>query len=433
MTGAERHLLAEVERRRDDLVALASELIAFDTTAREPGDAPREEAALQERLAARLGAVGAEVELWEPRREEVAGSPLVPPGLGFDGRPQLVARLASRGGGPSLLLNGHVDVVSVEPRGAWSSDPFQAEVRDGRLHGRGAADMKGGVAAAVVAVEALASLGGLGGDLLLCTVTDEESTGAGAVAAVAHGVRADAAIVAEPSDLAVWIGARGSLHPTVVVPGRSGHAGRPHPDWRRGGAVNAIDKALLVHRAIRRFERAWQEREQQRDPRFSPGHIAPTLISGGEWIVSHPATCRLVYHLAYPPSDADERGWGSEIARELEDAVAAAARDDPWLAEHPPVVEWSLEAPPFLVPADAPIVGDAAAAARAVGWPGHVAGTDSWFDAATFTLAGTPCVGFGPGDSRLSHTTDEHVEVESLVAGAQALALTALRFCGAAG
>jgi len=129
----ERRVADEIEGGRDALVELASALIAFDTTAREVGDEPREEVALQEYLARRLQAAGAQAELWEPAAEELAGRPLVPEGLTFEGRPQLAARLAGEGRGRSLLLNGHIDVVSSEPREHWGSDRNRAEVRDGRL------------------------------------------------------------------------------------------------------------------------------------------------------------------------------------------------------------------------------------------------------------------------------------------------------------
>ena len=431
VTDREAQVLEEIERRRADLVSLASDLIAFDTTARDVGDPPRDEAALQRYLADRLTSAGAETDLWEPEPSELVGSPLVPEGLQFDGRPQLMARIPGGGGGRSLLLNGHIDVVSVEPRDRWSSDPFSADLRDGRLYGRGAADMKGGIAAMVFAAEVLSELGiSLAGDLIVCTVTDEESTGAGGVAAVAHGVGADAGIVAEPSDFHAWVACRGSLLPTIVVPGRPGHAGRPQPDWQEGGAVNAIDKALDVAGALRRLRNSWREREDQRHPFLAPGHIVPTVVSGGEWIVSYPASCRLVYHVAYLPAQADAAGWGSAVKCEIMDAVAEAVRADPWLAENPPGIEWAPEVPPAEIDVHEPIVTSVRGAAQTVGRGRPVSGSQSWFDGATFTLAGTPCVGFGPGDNRFAHQIDEHIDARSLVAGAQTLALSALRFCG---
>ena len=121
LSDGERRICDAVVEQRDELVALASELIGFDTTARTVGEPAREETALQELLAERLRATGAEIDLWEPDADALAGKPLVPPGLDFAGRPQLIARRRGAGGGRSLVLNGHIDVVSVEPRDSWTS------------------------------------------------------------------------------------------------------------------------------------------------------------------------------------------------------------------------------------------------------------------------------------------------------------------------
>jgi acetylornithine deacetylase len=431
VTDAEQRVLAEIGARSDELVALASELIGFDTTAREPDDPARDEAALQRYLGDRLGAAGAEIDIWEPAPEDVAGSRLVPPGLGFKGRPQLLARFAGADQGRSLLLNGHVDVVSVEPRERWTSDPFAAVVRGGRLYGRGAVDMKGGVAAMTFAAETLARLGvRLAGDLLVNTVTDEESTGAGGVASVAHGVRADAGIVTEPSGFDVWVACRGSLMPTITVSGQPGHAGLPQPDWREGGGVNAIDKAALVQEALRQLEEEWRSHADNQHPYLAPGEIVPTLIAGGEWIVSYPASCSISYHVAYLPGQADEGGWGNAVERELEGCVARAARADSWLAAHPPRVTWATDVPAAEISVDEPIVETMLAASAAAGRPGRVAGMNSWHDGATYIHAGTPCICFGPGPIEGAHTVDESVAVLDLVDCAKAVALAAMRFCG---
>ena len=435
LTDTERRLVDDIAMRREELVSLAADLIRFDTTAREGNEPPRDEAVLQQLLADRLRALGAETELWEPRPEELAGNRLVPAGLRYDGRPQLLARVPGAGGGRSLLLNGHIDVVSSEPRQRWTSDPHRPEVRGGRLYGRGACDMKGGIASMVFAAETLARLGvRLAGDLLVCTVSDEESTGAGGAAAVAHGVRADAAIVAEPSGFDVWIACRGSLIPTVTVVGRPGHAGFPQPHWQAGGAVNAIEKMGVVMEAMQRLQAEWRLRPDHRHPYLSPGDIVPVLIEGGEWVVSYPASCRLTYHVAYLPGQADKAGWGTAVEREIADWIERAARTDFWLAEHPPTVEWGPPVPAAEVSPDEPIVPVVLSAAADVGRPGRVAGMDNWHDGATFTRMGaTPAVCFGPGEDRLAHTVDEHVPVDDLVACAQAIAVAALRFCGEVG
>lgn len=430
LNDTERRLVDEIAEREDELVALASDLIAFDTTARYVGDPPRDEAPLQEHLAARLEAAGAQTELWEPSAAELAGRPLVPPGLAFEGRPQLVARFVGRRGGRSLLLNGHIDVVSSEPKEQWTSDPNRAEVREGKLYGRGSCDMKGGLAAMTVAAEALAAHG-LDGDLVVCTNTDEESSGAGGMALVAHGVRADAGIVPEPTGFDVWISCRGSSYAEIEVPGRPGHAETAQPHWRDGGAVNAIEKAAVVLEEIRRLREEWSGREELRHPYLSPSDIVPTMIAGGEWPVTYPASCRITCGVLYVPAQADADGWGSEVEAEVADRLLRTAAADDWLGENPPRITWSAGVMPMEISPEEPIVAATLEAARDVGRAGGLAGLDSWYDGATFTLLGeTPAIAFGPSGVGTAHTIDEYVPVDELVACAQAIAVATLRFCG---
>jgi acetylornithine deacetylase len=431
LSPEEHRVCAAIAEREDELVELLRDLIRFDTTTHVAGAAAREEAALQAYLAERLLAVGASVEVSEPDPALVAAHPMIPDGFTFEGRPQLVARFAaSADGGRSLLFNGHVDVVDVHPLEAWTHDPFAAVVDGGAVHGRGSCDMKGGVACMVFAAEMLARLGvRLAGDLIVNTVTEEESTGAGGLAS-ARTLKADAAIVPEPSGLDVWVACRGSLLPTITVEGRAGHAGIAprHPD--EGGAVNAIEKMAIVLEAIRRLREEWALRA--RHPYLSPGDVVPTIVQGGEWIVSHPASCRLDCHIEYLPDQADAQGFGSKVEREFAEWIARAAATDPWLAAHPPRIEWMVGGvPPAEVPADDPIVEAALAAARAVGRPSRLGGLDNWHDGATLTVeAGIPAICLGPGDIYLAHTSSESVPVADLVACARALAVTAMRFCG---
>ncbi|MBA2537907.1 MAG: ArgE/DapE family deacylase [Actinobacteria bacterium] len=435
LDALEQRVADEIGRGSDELVALAGDLVRFDTTTRVGvDDPPRQEAALQQYLASRLSAAGAACDLWEPTPDEVPPSKIVPPGLRFDGRPQLAGRFAAAGEGRSLLLNGHIDVVSPEPCDRWTNDPNEPVVRDGKLYGRGSCDMKGGVAAMVFAAEILARLGvRLAGDLVVCTVTEEESTGAGGVAAVAHGVRADAGIVTEASDFDVWIACRGSIIPTITVLGRPGHAGKPHPHWRAGGAVNAIEKATVVMDALRRLQDDWRGRPDQEHAFLSPGDIVPVVIAGGEWIVSYPASCRLTYHVGYLPAHADQDGWGTAVERELIEWVEKASSTDSWLAENLPTFEWAPEVPSAEISADEPIVLAMHGAAVDVGRPGRIGGLDNWHDGATFTrFGGTPCICFGPSGLDVAHTIDEYVPVADLVQCSQAVAVAAMRFCGVA-
>ncbi len=440
LSDVERHLCEAIAVRRQELVDLASALIAFDTTAREVGDPPRQEAALQEHLAARLAGAGAEVDLFEPDAAALAGAPLVPEGLDFDGRPQLIATLRGRGSGRSLLLNGHIDVVSPEPRSEWTSPPFAPEVRDGRLYGRGACDMKGGVAAMTLAAETIAQAGiTLAGDLIVATNTDEESSGAGGTALVRRGLRADAGIVTEPTDFRTWVACRGSEYGVIRVPGRPGHAEVRHPDWRQGGAVNAIEKAAVVLEAIASLRAKWAADERLRHPYLSSPSLLPTMVSGGEWPVTYPASCDLTFAVMYLPAQADAGGWGSAVRSEVSEWIARESARDDWLAEHPPVLQWWANGVmPMEIGEAEPVVDAMLGASADLGLRRELGGLDSWYDGATYTqLAGIPSIGYGPpgfdpGGATVAHTIDEHVPVDGLVACAQALAVAAVRFCGVA-
>jgi acetylornithine deacetylase len=268
----------------------------------------------------------------------------------------------------------------------------------------------------------------LAGDLIVNTVSDEESTGAGGLFA-ARLLRADAAIVPEPTGLDVWVACRGSLLPRITVRGRAGHAGIAQLDPGQGGAVNAIEKMAIVLEAVRRLREHWAARP--RHPYLSPGDCVPTIIKGGEWLVSYPASCSLECHIEYLPDRADEQGYGSAVEREFTEWIAEAAAGDPWLAAHPPEIVWGVGGvPPAEVPTDDPIVQALLAAGGDLGQPQRIGGLDNWHDGATLTVeAGIPAVCFGPGDVHRAHTVDEYVPIDDLVACAQRIALTALRFC----
>ena len=428
----EEQVVAAVRQGRDELVALVSDLVAFDTTARNIGDPPRQETELQEYLRRRLAALGADVDVWEPEPTG-AGNRVVPDGLDFDGRPQLAARLRGAGGGRSLLLNGHIDAVSYEPLERWASHPLAPEVRDGQLYGRGSCDMKGGIAGMLFALETVTRLGAkLAGDVVFCTNTDEESSGAGSYACAARGVRADAGLCAEPTGFDVWVACRGGVNPVVRTLGRSGHAEMHHPHWRDGGPVNAIDKMELVLASLRALREDWASGPQFDHPYLHRPHVIPTLIKGGEWMVTYPSSCEATLSVVYMPGQVDGERGGQDVFDEVEAWVRASAEQDDWLAEHPPEWEWPCDIVPAEVPDDHPIVTDTLAAGADVGRPGRISGLDSWHDAAVYTrVAGTPTVSFGPGDLTKAHTIDECVPVADLVDHAAAVALMLLRWCGA--
>lgn len=431
MSSVEERVVARIREGQDELVGLVGELIACDTTARDPGDPARDEEKLQRLLAARVRAIAAEVELFEAEAIAAGQSPTIPFALDFKGRPQLVARLAGAGGGRSLVLNGHIDAVPPGDLSQWHSDPFRAEVRDGQVYGRGANDMKGGIAGFLFALECLHREGvRLAGDVVFCTNTDEESSGAGGLALVAHGVGGDAGMCAEPTGFDAWIACRGYLIFSVTVRGRAGHAEMRMPHWRAGGAVNAIDRLEVVLAAIRRLREDWRTRPDHQHPLLSPGELVPTQVAGGEWPVTYPACVTLTCDAQYLPAQVGERGYGHPVRDEVTACLNAAAASDPWLAEHPLEIDFLSEAVPDEVPADHPLVVTALQAAADVGRRGKIGALDSWHDPASFVRSGTPMFSFGPGGAETAHAVDERVPVADLIDHCAATALTAMRFCG---
>lgn len=437
LSASERAIVGAIAERRTELVETAARLITFDTTARNVGDPAREERPLQEYLAERLALRGAEIDLFEPTAESLVGKPLIPPGLDFAGRPQLIATFRGAGEGRSLIFNGHIDVVPAHEEDGWASPPFSPEVRDGLLYGRGSCDMKGGIAAMVVAAEVLAANSALAGDLIVATNTDEESSGAGGVALVERGLHADGAIVTEPTALEIWTCCRGSNYATVKVPGRSGHAEKPHPDWREGGAVNAIAKARVVLDAIDALRTSWAADPALVHPVLSQPDVSATMIHAGDWAVTIPGSCTIVLGAMYLPVQASADRPASRVEREVSEWIGRyCAEHDDWLAANPPQITWEAVAVmPYETPHDAPIVAAAQAGVAAVGRKPILSGLDSWFDGATLSvLGGIPSVGLGPtglgrGHASVGHGVNEHVPVDDLVLTAQALAVAAMRFC----
>jgi acetylornithine deacetylase len=428
----EERVVAAALDAHDEVTGLLAEMIACDTTAREPGDPPRDEEKLQRLLAGRLAALGGRIDLWEPEPTG-AGSRFIPAGLDFTGRPQLAALLPGAGGGRSLLLNGHIDAVAPGRREEWHSDPLRLVERDGALHGRGVADMKGGIAGFVVALEVLQRLGvRLAGDVIVCTDTDEESSGAGGHMCVRRGVSADAGIAAEPTGFDAWVSCHGTVTPVIAIPGRAGHAEMPQLDWREGGAVNAIEKLLPVLQGVQALREEWRTRPDQQHPLLRPGDIVPTLVNGGTWVVTYPERCELTCNITYLPGQVDAEGTGRRVEADVVAHLNAAVAGDPWFAEHPLEFTWTDDIVPAEMPADHPLVLAALGCAGAVGRHGKPAGLDSWHDAATFTRAGTPTFSFGPEGIATAHAANEHLSVRSLLDYTAAIALVMVRWCGVA-
>jgi acetylornithine deacetylase len=304
--------------------------------------------------------------------------------------------------------------------------------------------MKGGLLAAVFAVRALVAAGvRLRGDLLVQAVVGEESMEheLGTTACIRRGHRADAAVVAEPGPprarLAVSPASPGLLWFAVTVEGKATHATMRAETIRPGRAgtaagVSAIDKALPVHQALVALEEQWGLTKTH--PLFPPGSftVHAGVVVGAPRIglvpFATPEYTTFEYIALYPP-DADVVDIRAEITAQVEGAAAL----DPWLREHPPVIDWRSHWPASrLADPQHPIVAATAAAhGRATGTPATLQAFTAVADMTWLNAAGIPAINYGPGDISLAHGVDERVPIDDLIAAARTYALLAADWCGA--
>ncbi|WP_102224809.1 M20 family metallopeptidase [Acidimangrovimonas sediminis] len=421
----------------DTLARTLCEMIDFPSIVKaDPTEAGPGERDCQHYLKARLEAMGMETDLWEPdgpalyaKYEGRAGAHK---GRTFDGRPNLGGVLRGTGGGKSLMLTGHIDVVPPGPAEHWKTDPFKAEVIDGRVHGRGAVDMKGGVAAMLLAVEALHALDiRLKGDIVFTTVVDEEIGGMGSLAMVDRGFRADAGIMTEPTDNRIAPLCHGILWGRIILDGIGGHAELVPKSWDATGPVDAVQLVRQMLDGIDILNRRWQWDPRKNHPLMPlPNQVMVTQINVGE----HPASIAgrgvITFDAQYLPSEHDEVNLGGRVKREIEEHIARICEADPYLRKVPARVEWILDADCAEVPQDHPFVtafqGAVSDAALNPALDGFGAHSDIGLPT---TLGGTPTVNFGPGDPGFAHQPNEQVPVADLVACAKAIAFALMRWC----
>jgi acetylornithine deacetylase len=420
---------AAVDARRDRTTALLADLVRVRSVNPVfPDSVPAEEERLQQLLEGRLQALGFETDLFEPdpvALERYRGRRGHQENRSFKGRPDLAGRLAGSGEGRSIMLASHIDVVGVDPSEPWTVDPFGAEIHDGRLYGRGSADMKAGTTCMLSAVETLLELGlRPGGDVVWGSVVDEETGGMGTLALVDRGWRADAAFMPEPTNGALVPMCRGILWGEITVRGRSSHIEIPQAGWRDGGAVDAIAKARLILDAIDELNARWAADPVKSHPLLgSPNQVFVSMLRAGQHPSSWAEEATMTFDAQYIAAEADEHGLGSAVKRDIEETLARAAARDEWLTEHPPELRWTVDADPGEVEMDHPFAQLVQRAARVVGLPAETAGVGFHTDSSLLIGAGIPTIVFGPGNPENAHQVDEHVALEQVHQVTAALAI----------
>ncbi|MGH9256973.1 MAG: ArgE/DapE family deacylase [Vicinamibacterales bacterium] len=375
----------------DPTIALLEDLVAIDSVNPSLVAGARGEADIARRVAAECAAAGLAVDVIE----------IAP------GRPNVVAVLEGRNPGPTLMFCGHVDTVGV----AGMEQPFRPVYRDGRLYGRGAQDMKGGVAAMLAAARQVAEQGGCArGRLIVAAVVDEEHASIGAEA-LAAAWRADAAVITEPTDLDIAVAHKGFEWVRVETHGRAAHGSRPR-DGR--------DAILRMGRVLSGLE-SLDRRLQAERPHalLGTGSLHASTINGGRELSSYPERCSLHIERRTLPGEPADAGLQEvqAILTRLRSADGEFAGDASLMFSR---AAYELEP-------SHPLPEMLARAAAAAGCHPRRVGMSFWSDAAILSAAGIPTVLFGPGGAGL-HSVEEFVRIEDVLVCRDALAALAREF-----
>lgn len=345
--------------------------------------------------------------------------------LNYDGRPNVVGRLRGTGGGRSLVLNAHIDTVTVEPAGQWRHDPYGAEIADGAMYGRGTTDMKGGLMAAVMALTYLREAGvALRGDVIVQSVVNEEHAGNGTLDLVRRGVEADAAIVLEPTDNTICISHAGGLYWQLTT---SGTPRSPGARWERGEqiGVSAIETLPPLIEALLGMERGYNEGADAQAP--APFSLVMGKIAGGHYETVTAGEVVLRGGAYFSPA----AGSVTDVMARFRQTVAHARERDARLHKHPVRFE-------FLHHDDATEQSEDIDVARHMGEVLRRRARDGDAYPAPFCCdarhlvnrAGIPTIVFGPGSISQAHKPDEHIVLADYLASIEYLIEFIAGWCG---
>ncbi len=412
-------VLDTVDSMSKDVIIFLQQLIAYPSVTGSEGE-------IQKFIAEKMADLGLAVDVFEPDWEALKKHPAyVPVSRGYEGRPNVVATLKGNSSGRSLLLNGHVDVIPAGAKEAWEHGPWSGDLADGRIYGRGTSDMKAGVAAMTMAVEAVVRSGvKLAGDVILEYVVDEELSGNGTLDCVMRGYKADAGICCETSSMKVQPASIGRIWFEITVRGKAAGIQR---QWE---GVNGIEKAYPVLRAVAEFEKLRMSRSSH--PLYpNIKNAIPCMVGAfeaGSYNSAFPDTALLKGSLATVPGEDSDT-----VKAEFTSFVREYVASDSWLAEHPPeIVFTGYFAVPSEIPVDSPIVQTIARKFRELtGHEPEICGREGAADIRFLNMPGqTPTVIFGPGKTEQMHANNEWVAVDDVIMATKILAASILDWCG---
>jgi len=408
-----------VQARREDAVSLLQELVRTPSVTGEEG-------AVGEVVERAFSERGLDVDSWdatpeemEPYRDHVGEQD------SYENRPNVAGVRRGEGGGRSILLNAHVDTVDPGDPAAWRGDPLSGTLEGDLLYGRGSCDMKGGLVTHLIALDAISDLGlKLRGDVTVAATVGEENGGLGALSTVLRGYRADAAIITEPTRLALVPAQGGSLVFRLKIPGRSAHAAV------RDEGVSALEKFVPIFENLRELE---EERNGVLSHPLYDGlrnkvPINIGVVRAGNWASTVPESLVAEGRVGLIPGEEVD-----PFKDLVSERISAVAERDPWLRKHPPELTWfGGQFEPAEVESDAPIWEAVKKAhERVTGEEPSVEGVPYGADMRLFIrFGGMPCVMYGAGDARVAHASDEHISVTELLTAASTLACLLADWCG---
>ncbi|MBW1695907.1 MAG: ArgE/DapE family deacylase [Deltaproteobacteria bacterium] len=444
-------ILSKVEEQREQIIESLATLVKTPSRTGEEG-------AAQQIVEKRYREMGLDVDVWEPDVEElfekfpeVAQYPshwqhdLILPYqdlpnyrelvesnlsevLNYRDRPNVVGIWKGTGGGRSLILNGHIDTVTIEPRDAWTHDPFGAEIEDGKMYGRGASDDKSGVVAALWAVRCLRDLGiVLKGDVILESVVNEEHAGNGTLACIARGYTADAAIAVESSDNRVRLCGYGGVYWGINLKGTSFHT---KCRWE-GDALIGVSANEKLPGVITQLLALESDKNRIPVNPFYAGKKPFSLnigrVWGGTYDTAGAATCTLRGSIYFGPDIGSVKG----VMDSVKEYIMRVTETDPWLRENPPQVEFFHHDDAHWIDPEEEIVKTVMAAGQQVFGqePEIIAGIGANDCRHLINQGKMPSFVFGPGTGDQAHSIDESIKIEDLIAGVKVLAIAVYHWC----